>query len=235
MKILKKIKKSILLTATLMLITSMAFISQSCNSNGNEFVDIPDSSSLNQKTNTRLANSRTLIIDSISESDEFLDFGISCKLLSEKVQVYTTTLSKEELEELMNNLNNDDYMDIFVHKANIKNELSIVTKAKKELEESNFSILSSKEATNLFLDFSESSLDVTMKTRGEGTAENECRKRYDEDYKNNTVVYLAAVAACACGGPVAGCLCVAAASAAYSVAMKSANRDYQDCMKNATN
>ena len=44
--------------------------------------------------------------------------------------VHTSTLSEEEYDKLMENLNDDDYVEDFMRKANLENELQQLAKAK---------------------------------------------------------------------------------------------------------
>ena len=54
-------------------------------------------------------------------------------LLAEKLKSYTSTLTPEEFDELMNNLNNDDYMIELVSKVDIEKEALMVENARQEL------------------------------------------------------------------------------------------------------
>ena len=53
----------------------------------------------------------------------FGEFERNSELLSDKFQAYTSTLSAEEYNKLMENLNDDDYMEEFIGKANLEKEL----------------------------------------------------------------------------------------------------------------
>lgn len=109
------------------------------------------------------------LVNSVAESDEFLDFKQHCMSLAEKVQSYTSTLSKEEFDELMNNLNNDDYMMRIVDGVNLMEDLAIVENARNNLlNNTNFHLLNESEQTTLFITNSVSSSKVMVKTRGEG-------------------------------------------------------------------
>ena len=89
-------------------------------------------------TNTRALSSRMIndgstLIDSIASSDEFWEFEMSSELLADKFHEYTSTLSEEEYDKLMENLNDDDYVEDFMRKANLENELQQLAKAKENL------------------------------------------------------------------------------------------------------
>ena len=73
------------------------------------------------------------LIDSIASSDEFWEFEMSSELLADKFHEYTSTLSEEEYDKLMENLNDDDYMEDFARKANLQDELQQMAKAKEKL------------------------------------------------------------------------------------------------------
>lgn len=74
-----------------------------------------------------------LLIDTIATSDEFWEFERNSELLSDKFQAYTSTLSAEEYNKLMENLNDDDYMEEFIGKANLEKELQQMNEAKENL------------------------------------------------------------------------------------------------------
>ena len=69
----------------------------------------------NEVTNTRALSSKMInngstLIDSIASSDEFWEFEMSSELLADKFHEYTSILSEEEYDKLMENLNDDDRM-----------------------------------------------------------------------------------------------------------------------------
>lgn len=177
------------------------------------------------------------LVNSVAESDEFLDFKLHCMSLAEKVQSYTSTLTKEEFDELMNNLNNDDYMMRIVDGVNLMEDLAIVENARNNLlNNTDFHLLNESEQTTLFITNSVSLSKVMVKTRGEGggVGSEECRRRLNEDYAYASAIYLAAMVGCSCAtGGLGVCLCAIAASAAYDYAITLADRSYYDCMQNA--
>ena len=59
---------------------------------------------------SRMLNNENTLIDSIASSDEFWEFEMSSELLADKFHEYTSTLSEEEYDKLMENLNDDDYV-----------------------------------------------------------------------------------------------------------------------------
>ena len=120
----------------------------------------------NEVTNTRALSSRMInngstLIDSIASSDEFWEFEMSSELLADKFHEYTSTLSEEEYDKLMENLNDDDYVEDFMRKANLENELQQLAKAKENLiQHTGFLRLSADERTQLFIPVSYTHLDV---------------------------------------------------------------------------
>ena len=94
-----------------------------------------------------MLNNENTLIDSIASSDEFWEFEMSSELLADKFHEYTSTLSEEEYDKLMENLNDDDYMEDFARKANLQDELQQMAKAKEKLiQHTGFLRLSEDEA-----------------------------------------------------------------------------------------
>jgi len=181
------------------------------------------------------SNNRTknTLMDSVTESDEFIDFVDMSEVLSNKTLSYTSTLSQEEFDELMYNLNNDDYMEEFVTKANIKNEILAITKAKEKLlDNADFSNLNETERTKLFLETAKRNSPIMLKTRSEITS-NECDQRRAQDYSWARAQADIALIGCTCLWeiPIAACACYALAMANYANDIRLADRAYEDCMR----
>ncbi len=113
-----KKKISLHVTAIVCVVLATTFFFNSCNSN-----DYNDEQMYDTK----------LLIDTIATSDEFWEFERNSELLSDKFQAYTSTLSAEEYNKLMENLNDDDYMEEFIGKANLEKELQQMNEAKENL------------------------------------------------------------------------------------------------------
>ncbi|WP_294628542.1 hypothetical protein [uncultured Bacteroides sp.] len=178
-------------------------------------------------------STKNTLIDSVAESDEFLDFVEISEALSDKTLSYTSTLSQEEFDELMYNLNNDDYMEEFMAKANIKNEISAMTKAKEKLlYNADFSNLNETERGNLFLETAKRNSSIMLKTRSEITS-NECEQRRAQDYSWARAQADIALIGCTCllEVPAAACVCYALALANYANDIRLADRAYEDCMR----
>lgn len=216
-----KLKKTILFLNVPTLIMSVALILQSCNSDN---YGSAASSSMN--------NSSELVINSIVESDEFLDFEMNSKLVSEKVQAYISKLSKEEFDELMYYRNDDDYMDDFVNKAGISNEILLVAKSRDALlNNTDFLKLNNTEQTQLFLEFHEKDMRMLIKTRTEGGT-GECDRRRQSDYSWARAVADIGLIGCTCAleVPVVACACYALVMANYANDIRLADRAYRDCV-----
>lgn len=232
----KKKKVSLFFTAPILII-SVALVFHSCNSENDEFMN--DSSlRMNNSAEATSINTRTLMVNSIAETDEFLDYGTSCMLLAEKLKSYTSTLSPEEFDDLMKNLNNDDYMLEIANKVNLEKELFMVEDARKRLlTKTDVKLLDDSEKMNLFVKFADNTQTSLLRTRSEGgggVTKAECKRRLDEDYAYASAVYLSAMILCSCStGGLGTCFCAIAASAAYDYAITLADRSYYDCMSNA--
>lgn len=59
----------------------------------------------------------------IVKSDEFTAFTSDCELAMDKFVSYANTLTQDEFDELMYNLNNDDYMSEVVNRAGLEEDL----------------------------------------------------------------------------------------------------------------
>ena len=233
-------KKSLFLSVSV-LILFVALVAQSCSSENDDFVANPNSS-LEMRANLESMDNRATIVNSIAESDELLDYGMNCLLLAEKLKSYTSTLTPEEFDELMNNLNNDDYMIELVSKVDIEKEALMVENARQELlANKSFKLLDESEKMNVFIRFSDNSQNtmqhLLLKSPGEsagGVTKAECKRRYDEDYAYASAIYLSSMLLCSCAtGGLGVCLCAIGASAGYDYATTLADRSYYDCLSNA--
>ena len=190
-------------------------------------------------TNTRALSSRMIndgstLIDSIVSSNEFWEFEMSSELLADKFHEYTSTLSEEEYDKLMENLNDDDYVEDFMRKANLENELQQLAKAKENLiKHTGFLRLSADERTQLFILYAESN-ELTkvklLKTREEGGSTSSCEEQKQAAYRQAKADYDNAVTNCQSGSMSSGCLIQAAAK--YDRAKDIANKEYKECIAN---
>lgn len=90
------------------------------------FIIIPQSCSNvdNYEKSTKI--SENLI--SLAQSYDIKQFTPKAKMVASKFSEYTNTLSDKEFSELMNNLNNDEYMLTVIKDANIEAELQSIEK-----------------------------------------------------------------------------------------------------------
>lgn len=212
-----------------------SFFIYSCSADGYYSEEIEK----NEVTNTRALSSKMInngstLIDSIASSDEFWEFEMSSELLADKFHEYTSTLSEEEYDKLMENLNDDDYMEDFARKANLQDELQQMAKAKEKLiQHTGFLRLSEDERIQLFILYAESN-ELTkvklLKTREEGGGTSNCEEQKQAAYTQAKADYDNAVTNCQSGSMSSGCLIQAAAK--YDRAKDIANKKYKECIAN---
>ena len=202
-----------------------SFFIYSCSADGYYSDEIEKNEVTNTRTlSSKMINNGSTLIDSIASSDEFWEFEMSSELLADKFHEYTSILSEEEYDKLMENLNDDDYVEDFMRKANLENELQQLAKAKENLiKHTRFLRLSADERTQLFILYAESN-ELTkvklLKTREQKQA---AYKQAKADYDN-------AIANCQNGSMPSGCLIQAAAK--YDRAKDIANKEYKECIAN---
>ena len=174
-----------------------------------------------------------LLIDSIAISDEFWEFERNSKLLSDKFQAYTSTLSEEEYDKLMENLNDDDYMEEFIRKANLEKELQQMNEAKENLLlHTGFSRLSEDERISLFRQYAESheSTGKTLiKTRTEGGDANSCEAKRQAAYAQAKADYNNDIIKCRMESSTNSCY--AYALSRYERGKDMADIEYKSCIQ----
>ncbi len=174
-----------------------------------------------------------LLIDSVATSDEFWDFETSSKLLSDKFQTYTSTLSEEEYDKLMENLNDDDYMEEFIKKANLEKELQQMNEAKENLLlHTGFSRLSEDERISLFRQYAEnheSTGKTLIKTRTEGGDANSCEAKRQAAYAQAKADYDNDIIKCRTES--SSNYCYTQALANYERCKRASDRAYEECIK----
>lgn len=212
-----KKKISLHLTAIVCIVFATAFFN-SCNSD-----DYYDEKMYDTK----------LLIDSVATSDEFWDFETSSKLLSDKFQAYTSTLSEEEYGKLMEKLNDDDYMEEFIKKANLEQEFQQMNEAKENLLlHTGFSRLSEDERISLFRQYAESheSTGKTLiKTRTEGGDANSCEAKRQAAYAQAKADYDNDIINCRIGPSTNNCY--AQALSRYERNQRAAEKEYKSCIQ----
>lgn len=181
----KKRKKNSLYAVVTIILLFVTFAIYSCSSDECEYT-----------------NESNELIDSITKSDEFWDFELSSELLADKYQDYTSKLDSVEYDKLMENLNDDDYMEEFIRKANLEKELQQMNEAKENLLlHTGFSRLSEDERISLFRQYAESheSTGKTLiKTRTEGgdANANSCEAKRQAAYAQAKADYDNAIIKC---------------------------------------
>lgn len=179
-----------------------------------------------------IINNTNSLIDSIAISDEFWEFERNSKLLSDKFQAYTSTLSEEEYDKLMENLNDDDYMEEFIRKANLEKELQQMDEAKENLLlHTGFSRLSEDERISLFrqhTEFQESTGKTLIKTRTEGGDTNSCEAKRQAAYAQAKTDYENAIIKCRTESSTN--YCYTQALAKYARDKDIADTNYKTCI-----
>ena len=203
-----KKKISLHVTAIICVVLATTFFN-SCNSN-----DYNDEQMYDTK----------LLIDTIATSDEFGEFERNSELLSDKFQAYTSTLSAEEYNKLMENLNDDDYME--------EKELQQMNEAKENLLlHTGFSRLSEDERMLLFMQYAESrefTGKTLIKTRTEGNA-NSCETNKQIAYAQAKADYDNAIIKCRQESSTN--YCYTQALAKYERSKRTSDRVYEECIK----
>lgn len=173
------------------------------------------------------------LIDYVATSDEFWQFEMCSELLSDKFQAYTSTLNDEEYNKLMESLNDDDYMEEFIEKANLGKELQLMNEAKENLlQHTGFLSLTEEERMLLFRQYAESrelTAKKNLKTRTEGET-NKCEEQKQAAYAQAKVDYDSATLKCR--NESSSNYCYVQALAKYERDKDIANINYKKCVQN---
>ncbi len=207
----------------------------------NDEYDYTNASQLEEKgiVHTRALNSRMAecetLLDSIAASDEFWEFEMSSKLLSDKFTAHTSTWSEERFDELMYNLNDDDYMAELTKEMNLEKELEQMAKAKEKLlQNTGFLRLTDDERTELFRQFAENNISTqirTLKTREEGGGKDECAEQKRLAYEQAQSIRDFNTLHCKCTGDIfSTCICYIQVLAEYEKNIRRANSAYENCI-----
>lgn len=153
------------------------FVVHGCSYSGHDFIEnVP--SSLANTTSTRALEQDTVrigLVDSIAESDYFLDYIKSIQILSDKFSSYYSTLNAQEKEQLRHHINNDDYTEDIVNRINIRTEIELVIKTRKNLYNNvAFKSLNDSEKNTLFNNCLSVIKNTFIKTREEGGSTEQC-------------------------------------------------------------
>ena len=185
----------------------------------------------NSIISTRALSSRTMgigntLIDSIAASDEFWEFQLSSELLAQKFDTYVSSLGEEDYDKLMENLNNDDYMDEFIQVANMEEALQQMNKAKENLVK-NTGFL------RLIMQFAENKSKTKanlLKTRQEGGNISECEKKREAEIKQAENNYNSNVLLC--DSIIFPYPCYIQAAARRNCDLQWAKKHYEECIGN---
>lgn len=181
-----------------------------------------------------VVNNENLLINSIANSNEFWEFQIHSELLAEKFHDYTSALSEKEYDQLMENLNKDDYMEEFIKKANLEKELQEMNEAKENLIlHTEFSKLSEDERMQLFMQYAESreqSKINPVKTRTEGGNISKCEAQRQAAYEEAKTDYDNAILKCKTESSPYSCKIYATAK--YDRNKRIADKEYEECVQN---
>lgn len=228
-------KKNSLYVAAFASILLVALFVYSCTTD--EYADNPRTERngvAQSRAFSSMKNNGNTLIDSIAASDEFWEFKMCSQLLAEKFNAYTSTLSEKEYDELMSNLNVDEYMEAVIKKANLEKELQQMDDANKNLSErTGFLRLSEDEQSQLFMMYAESNelaKPTFLKTRKEGGDTNKCEKLKQAAYAQAEVDYDKAVTKCKSAS--SSQICYTLASAKYIRNKEIADIEYSKCLQN---
>ena len=180
-------------------------------------------------------NTGNILIDSVANSDEFYEFKRCSEQLADKFSAYTSKLNDEEYDKLMEDLNNDEYVEDFIKKANLEEELRQMDEANKGLRERTvFLRLSEEDRLSLFSLYAKShefTKRKILKTRKEGNGNSKCEELRQAAYKQAQTEYENAIATnCKGTGPLSPC-CLKE-TAIYKANIRIANKDYENCINN---
>lgn len=212
----KKKRKNSFYTAVTIILLSITFVIYSCSSNEYEYT-----------------NESNKLIDSIAQSDEFWEFELSSELLADKYQDYTSKLDSVEYDKFMENLNDDDYIEEFIKKANLEQELHQLNETKENLLlHTGFSRLSEDERISLFRQYAESHESTgktRIKTRTEGGDANSCETKRQAAYAQAKANYENDIINCRIEPSTNNCY--AQALSRYERNQRAAEREYKSCIQ----
>lgn len=224
-----KLKKKVLCMSTLILIVCMTCIVYSCNS-ADAFFD--ETGICEGEAHTRALSARSIctLVDSVADSNEFLDYILQFRLVKSKFTLYLNSLDSDELETFNNNINNDEFVADFMVKAELSEDIQLLIEYRDELLSNiSFCKLKDTEKKELFNYSSSSNIRPLIKDREEilysvcwepyqsviSSAENECALK---------------ILGCVCTG-VFTCPCVIAAYKEMDDVIAEAKREFEDCQR----
>ncbi|CAG9900314.1 hypothetical protein BOVA604_4079 [Bacteroides ovatus] len=224
-----KLKKKVWCMSTLVLVVCMTCIVYSCNSE-DAFFDETGICEGEVHTHALSARSICTLVDSVADSNEFLDYILQFRLVKSKFTLYLNSLDNDELETFNYNINNDEFIDDFIVKAELSEDMQLLIEYRDELLSSmSFCKLKDIEKKELFNYSSSSNIRSLTKDREEilysvcwepyqratSFAENECALK---------------ILGCLCTGGFT-CPCVIAAYKEMDDAIAKAKSEFEDCQR----
>ena len=230
------LKKKVFYFVVSILTVSTVFIGYSCTSDEYDFMDNSSESGLTVMKSTQTLKQRDcrdLLLDSVAESDEFLDNVLEAKLVMSKYCVYVNSLSAIDRDELKYNINDDEYLENFVNKANMLHDMQeLIVRRRNLLANAQFGKLDEQEKMELMATFFDSSNRVLLKDRGE-TLYSNCWEAYQSEQNRAESKASLAMLGCLClieSGPGA-CLCALAVLEKLDDDLQNAKRNFNDCQE----
>lgn len=211
-----KFKRNVLFLSATILIASMSVIISSCSSDE----DTSDN------------GIRNALIDSVAESDEFLDYVFQFELVKSKFTLCINSLNNDELEIFNHNINNDEYIDGFIVKAELSEDVQLLLEYRDRLLSSAFYCkLEDTEKDKLFVDYFNccSTTRSLVKDSGE-TLYLECWQPYQSAISTAEQRCSVKILGCLCTG-VFTCPCVVAAYKEMDNAIARAKSEFEDCQR----
>lgn len=161
-----------------------SFVIYGCSYSSHDLIENVQSSLINT-TSTRALEQDTVrigLVDSIAESESFLDYIKSVQILSDKFSSYYSTLNAQEKEQLRHHINNDDYTEDVVNRVNIRTEIELVIKTRRNLYNNvAFKSLNNSEKKRLFNNRFSVIKNTFIKTREEGSTDKCTETRRNAD------------------------------------------------------
>lgn len=204
--------KKIILCSFALASAVLILLIQSCNSDKDDIANIP-------------------VID-LTETIEFTEYVTASNALQDKFLAYVNTLNQIEFEELMNNLNDDEYMQGILYKAGVENDIKKFVDNKRNLFcNTDYLRLSVSDQQNIFFGYFHTTNNVNVKTRSESSVN--CDERRQKDYSWARAIADLELIGCTCAVevPLVACACYAAALANYANNIRLADQAYEDCIR----
>lgn len=170
-------------------------------------------------------------LDSIAESDEYLDYVISINNLLEKAKQYVSDLNDEELLYLRNNIENEDYIHEVWKRADLQTVYEeMLSKEKLLLENTMYAKLTESERIALYSECMFFTNQISMKTR---KTEQECNDAYDKKMDKITQDFIKEKEKCNIFSGDNKRDCINAATIWAGLEQNSAYKELQDCLEEA--